>query len=178
MPSSKNIEQLEVIKEKLNRATAVFFVDYQGLTHQTLEEFRRTLSDIDGEIAVLKNTLFNIALKEKDIDASEKLNGPHAMVFAYGDAAAVAKALMNFYKQYELPVIKFGVFENAIIEDDKVKAIADLPSREVLLSMLASALQSPMQKLVYDLKYPITGLAISLEQIKDKKPNTKTTDYR
>lgn len=169
MPSQKNIEQLEVIREKLNKATVVFFVDYQGLTHQTLEEFRRTLYDLNGEIVVLKNTLFNIALLEKDIDASEKLNGPHAMVFAYNDAASVAKALMNFYKQYELPVIKFGVFENAIIEDDKVKAIADLPSREALITMLASALQSPLQKLVYDLKYPITGLAIALKEVESKK---------
>lgn len=169
MPSSKNIEQLEQIKEKLNRASAVFFVDYQGLSHQQLEEFRRILLDLDGEIAVLKNTLFNIALQEKKIDASEKLNGPHAMVFAYSDAAAVAKALMNFYKQYELPVIKFGVFEDAIIEDDKVKAIADLPSREQLLGMLASALQSPMQKLVFDLKYSISGLAIALKEVEKKK---------
>lgn len=169
MPSSKNVEQLEQIKDKLNRSSAVFFVDYQGLTHQALEELRRSLYDIDGEIAVLKNTLFNIALREKDIDASERLNGPHAMVFAYGDAAAVAKALMNFYKQYEMPTIKFGVFENAIIEDDKVKAIADLPSREQLLGMLASALQSPLQKLVYDLKYPITGLAIALKEVEKKK---------
>ncbi len=169
MPSAKNIEQLEVIKEKLSRATAVFFVDYQGLTHQALEEFRRSLHDIDGEIAVLKNTLFNIALQEKDIDAKDRLNGPHAMVFAYGDAAAVAKALNNFYKQYELPVIKFGVFENVIIEDDTVKAIADLPSRDALLSMLASALQSPIQKLAYDLQYPITGLAIALKEVEKKK---------
>ncbi len=169
MPSSKNVEQLEQIKDKLNRSSAVFFVDYQGLTHQALEELRRSLYDIDGEIAVLKNTLFNIALREKDIDASERLNGPHAMVFAYSDAAAVAKALMNFYKQYEMPTIKFGVFENAIIEDDKVKAIADLPSREQLLGMLASALQSPLQKLVYDLKYPITGLAIALKEVEKKK---------
>ena len=169
MASTKNIEQLEQIKEKLNRASAVFFVDYQGLSHQQLEEFRRVLYNLDGEIAILKNTLFNIALLEKEIDASEKLNGPHAMIFAYSDAAAVAKALMAFHKQYEMPVIKFGVFENAIIEDDKVKAIADLPSREQLLGMLANALQSPMQKLVYDLKYPITGLAIALKEVEKKK---------
>lgn len=169
MPSQKNVEQLEQIKDKLNRSSAVFFVDYQGLTHQALEELRRSLYDIDGEIAVLKNTLFNIALKEKDIDAAERLNGPHAMVFAYGDAANVAKALMNFYKQYELPTIKFGVFENAIIEDDKVKAIADLPSRQQLLSMLASALQSPMQKLVFDLNYPISSLAMTLREVEKKK---------
>lgn len=169
MPSSKNTEQLELIKEKLNKSTAVFFVDYQGLTHQTLEELRRTLYDLNGEIAVLKNTLFNIALQEKDIDAKDRLNGPHAMVFAYGDAASVAKALVNFNKQYELPVIKFGVFENAIIEDNKVKAIADLPSRETLIAMLASALQSPLQKLVYDLKYPITGLAIALKEVEKTK---------
>jgi len=169
MPSAKNVEQLEKIQEKLNRATAVFFVDYQGLSHQTLEEFRRALSDLDGEIAVLKNTLFNIALQEKKIDASDRLNGPHAMVFAYSDAAAVAKALMKFYKQYEMPVIKFGVFENAIIEDDQVKAIADLPSRDQLIGMLASALQSPMQKLVFDLKYTISGLAVALKEVEKKK---------
>ncbi len=169
MPSQKNIEQLEQIKEKLNRASAVFFVDYHGLSHQQLEEFRKTLGNLNGEMAIFKNTLFNIALKEKDIDASEKLNGPHAMVFAYGDAASVAKALMNFYKQYEMPVIKFGVFENAIIEDDKVKAIADLPSRDQLLSMIASALQSPMQKLVFDLKYTISSLAIALYEVEKKK---------
>ena len=176
MPSQKNIEQLEQIKEKLNRASAVFFVDYQKLSHQQLEEFRRVLYDLDGEMAILKNTLFNIALQEKKIDASDRLNGPHAMIFAYSDAASVAKALMNFYKQYELPVIKFGVFENAIIEDDKVKAIADLPSRDQLLGMLANALQSPMQKLVFDLKYTISGLAIALDKIKEQKLNTKTTD--
>jgi len=169
MPSSKNIEQLELIKGKLNRASAVFFVDYQGLTHQQLEEFRNVLLNLDGEMAILKNTLFNIALQEKKIDASEKLNGPHAMVFAYSDAAAVAKALLAFYKQYEMPVIKFGVFENAIIEDDKVKAIADLPSREQLLSMLASALKSPMQKLVFDLNYTISSLAVVLKEVEKKK---------
>lgn len=175
MPSQKNIEQLEQIKEKLNRASAVFFVDYQKLSHQQLEEFRRTLYDLDGEMAILKNTLFNIALQEKKIDASDRLNGPHAMIFAYSDAASVAKALMNFYKQYELPVIKFGVFENAIIEDDKVKAIADLPSREQLLGMLASALQSPMQKLVFDLKYTISSLAVALKEVEGKKVDTNAS---
>lgn len=169
MPSQKNVEQLEQIKEKLNRASAVFFVNYQGLSHQQLEEFRMTLSNLDGEIAILKNTLFNIALKEKEINAEEKLNGPHAMIFAYSDPAGVAKALMNFYKQYELPVIKFGVFENAIIEDDKVKAIADLPSRDQLISMLASALQSPMQKLVFDLNYTISNLAMVLKEVEKTK---------
>jgi len=169
MPSQKNIEQLEKIKDKLNRSKAVFFVNYHGLTHQALEELRRNLSELDGEIAILKNTLFNIALQEKKIDASDRLTCPHAMIFAYSDAAAVAKTLMNFYKKYELPVIKFGVFENAIIEDDKVKAIADLPAREVLLSMLASALNSPMQKLAFDLKYTINSLAVALKEVEKTK---------
>lgn len=169
MPSAKNVEQLELIRDRLNRANAVFFVDYQKLSHQQLEEFRRSLLDLDGEIVIFKNTLFNIALQEKKIDAKDRLNGPHAMVFAYSEPAAVAKALMTFYKQYERPVIKFGIFENAIIEDDKVKAIADLPSREILLSMLASAMKSPMQKLAFDLNYTIVNLTLVLKEVEKKK---------
>ena len=91
MPSQRNIQQLDEVKQKVDKATAMFFVDYAGLTHQQLEEARRELRDNESEIAVIKNTLMNLALSEKNIDAKERLQGPQATLFAYGDGIKTVK---------------------------------------------------------------------------------------
>ena len=169
MPSSKNISSLEEIKARLEKANALFLVDYTGLTHQQLEELRRELYPLDAEIAILKNTLVNIALLEKKIDATEKLNGPHAILFANGDPIAAAKVLVSFNKKYELPVIKFGIFENNIIDEGKIKVLSTIPPKEVLLAKLLGLLNSPITSLVYDLNFNIQKLAQLLKAIEEKK---------
>src|SRR5690348_14188730 len=126
MPSQKNIQNLETAKTKVDRATAMFFVDYAGLTHQQLEEARRELKDNDSEIAIIKNTLMNLALKDKKIEARERLQGPYATLFSYSDAIKTAKILTAFVKKYGLPKIKFGVFEGAIIEESTIGDLAKL----------------------------------------------------
>ncbi len=169
MPSSKNITSLEDIKAKLEKAQAVFLVDYTGLTHIQLEEFRRELYPLDAEIAILKNTLVNIALLEKKIEATDQLKGPHAILFSNGDALATAKALVAFNKKYQLPVIKFGIFENNIIDEGKITTLATIPSKEVLLAKLLGLLNSPITSLVYDLNFNIQKLAQLLKAIEEKK---------
>jgi large subunit ribosomal protein L10 len=169
MPSSKNIQNLEEIKEKVGKANGIFLVDYAGLTHQQLEEFRIELSKVNAEIAILKNTLVNIAFQEKKIDAQERLKGPHAVIFAYEDAIGSAKALVAFNKKYQLPVIKFGVFENAIIEEGMITQLSTIPPKEVLLAKLLGLLNSPITNLVYDLNYNIQKLAQLLKAIEEKK---------
>lgn len=180
MPSSKNIQSLEEIKEKVEKAQAIFLVDYAGLTHIQLEEFRQELSKVNAEIAVLKNTLVNIAFQNKKIDAEDRLKGPHALIFAYEDAIGAAKALVAFNKKYQLPVIKFGIFpaggeaslkngENMIIEEGMVTQLSTIPPREVLLAKLVGLLQSPITNLVYDLNFNIQKLAQLLKAIEEKK---------
>ncbi len=169
MPSLKNQQLLEETRARRDKSSAMFFVDYQGLTHLQLEEARKALSDIDAELAITKNTLANIALKEKDVDASERLQGPLAVLYSYGDAVAVAKLLKDFAKKYELPKVKFGYFEGKILEEGDVKALASLPPREILLAKLVGTLQAPISQLVFNLNYPIVKLAYALKEIEKKK---------
>lgn len=169
MPNVKNVQQLGEIQEKVAKATAMFLVDYTGLTHQQLEEMRRELSNAKAEVAILKNTLVNIAFQEKNIDAKERLEGPHAVIFAYDDPIAAAKVLVTFNKKYQLPVVKFGIFENNIIEEGMVTALSAIPPKEILLAKLLGLLNSPITSLVYDLNFNIQKLAQLLSAIEKKK---------
>lgn len=169
MPSSKNITSLEEIKSKLETAQAVFLVDYTGLTHIQLEEFRHELATAKAEAAVLKNTLVNIALQEKKMDAKDLLKGPHAVIFAHEDPIAAAKVILAFNKKYQLPVIKFGIFENNIIDEGKITQLSTIPPKEVLLAKLLGVMNSPITNLVYGLNFNITKLAQLLKAIEEKK---------
>jgi len=168
MPSQRNIELLNELKEKVDRASAIFFVHYQGLSHLQMEELRQSLADTDSEFFIAKNTLTNLALADK-VDASEKLEGPMALLLAYSDPVAPAKALVKFAKQYELPEIKFGYFEGSLIEDAQVKSLATIPPREELLGKLVGSLAAPVSALVYNLNFPIQRLALVMKSIEEKK---------
>lgn len=175
MPSQKNIQLLEEAKNKVDKSTAMFFVDYQGITHQQLEEARRELKSVDSEMAVIKNTLMNLALQSKNIDAKERLQGPHATLFAYADAIKTAKVMDVFFKK-NLPegkniadVIKFGVFEGKIIEKDLVEKLASLPSKEILIGKLLGLMKAPINNLVYNLNGQMSKFVLTLKQLKKQK---------
>lgn len=173
MPSIKNQEELQQLSDKVERSQAMYFVDYQGLTHQQLEEARRELGDNDAEIAVAKNTLINIALKEKkDVDVRDQLQGPNATLFAYTDGTSAARILREFNKKYDLPKIKFGIFEGQVIDADGVMKIANLPTKDVLLSKLLGGMNAPISGFVYVLNANITKLAQVLKAIEEKKQTT------
>lgn len=169
MPSSKNIQLLEETKAKVEKSTALFFVDYAGLTHKQLEEARNTLRDQNSEIAVVKNTLMNLALKDKNLDIADKLQGPQATLFAYEDGIKTAKVLADFIKKHGLPKIKFGIFEGAVIDEAMITRLATLPSKEILVGKLLGLLNSPISKFVYALNGNITKLALVLKEIEKKK---------
>lgn len=175
MASQKNITSLEDIKNRLDNAQAVFLVDYTGLTHIQLEEFRHDLAGAKAEAAILKNTLVNIALQEKKIDAAERLKGPHAVIFANEDPINAAKVILAFNKKYQLPIVKFGVFENAIIDEGTVTALSKIPPKEILIAKLLGLLNSPITSLVYDLNFNTQKLAQLLKAIEDKKRMEVTT---
>src|SRR5581483_3876393 len=168
-PNQKNVAMLAEAQDKVERAQAMYFVDYQGLTHQQLEEARRELRSNGSEMAVVKNTLMNIALQEKNIDIKEKLQGAHATLFSYEDPVKTAKVLSAFYKKYQLPVIKFGLLGDKILSDSEVNRLATLPSREVLLAKLVGGMKSPITGLVYQLKGNLTKFVLTLKAIEEKK---------
>lgn len=169
MPSTRNTNLLTEAKQKVDKATAMYFVEYTGLTHKQLEEARHELSGANAEMAVVKNTLMNIALTEKKIDAKEKLTGQQATLFSYDDPIATAKILSAFIKKYGLPKINFGIFEGGIIDEATITRLSKLPAREVLIAKLLGSLNSPISGLVYVLNGNIQKLALVLKEIEKKK---------
>lgn len=172
MPSQRNSQLLDEAKQKVAKATAMYFVDYTGLTHKQLEEARHQLMEQNAEMAVVKNTLMSIALSEKSIDAKEKLTGQQATLFSYDDPIATAKILAAFIKKYGLPKVNFGVFEGAIVDEATISKLAKLPSREILVGKLLGLLNSPISGFVYALNGNITKLALVLKEIEKKKGAT------
>lgn len=168
-PNQKNVEMLAQTQDKVGRAKAMYFVDYQGLTHKQLEEARRELRANNSEMAVVKNTLMNIALGQKSIDVKDKLSGAHATLFSYEDAAKTAKVLAVFYKKYQLPKIKFGILGDKVVSDAEIGKLATLPSREVLLAKLVGGMKSPITGLVYQLKGNLQKFVLTLKAIEEKK---------
>ncbi|WP_028400847.1 50S ribosomal protein L10 [Ectobacillus panaciterrae] len=149
---SKAIEAKQVvvaeIAGKLKESKSTIVVDYRGLTVSEATELRKQLREAGIEFKVYKNTLTRRAAEEASMaDLNEYLTGPNAIAFSNEDVIAPAKVLNDFAKKHEALEIKAGVIEGKLVSVEEVKAIAELPSREGLLSMLLSVLQAPIRNL-------------------------------
>lgn len=138
--------RVEEITEKFKTAATVVVVDYRGLTVGQVTELRKQLREAGVEFKVYKNTMTRRAVEVAGLEGlNESLTGPNAIAFSTEDVVAPAKIINDFAKKNEKLEIKAGVIEGAIASADDIKALAELPSREGLLSMLLSVLQAPMR---------------------------------
>ena len=147
---SKAIEtkkvQVEEIAEKFKAAASVVVVDYRGLTVGQATELRKQLREAGVEFKVYKNTLTRRASEIAGLEGiNEFLTGPNAIAFSNEDVVAPAKIINEFAKKNEALEIKAGIIEGNVSSAEDVKALAELPSREGLLSMLLSVLQAPVR---------------------------------
>jgi len=147
---SKAIEtkkvQVEEIAEKFKAAASVVVVDYRGLTVGQATELRKQLREAGVEFKVYKNTLTRRAAEAAGLEGiNEYLTGPNAIAFSNEDVVAPAKIINEFAKKNEALEIKAGIIEGNVSTVEDVKALAELPSREGLLSMLLSVLQAPVR---------------------------------
>ncbi|EJQ56723.1 MULTISPECIES: 50S ribosomal protein L10 [Bacillus cereus group] len=136
------------IADKLRASKSTIVVDYRGLTVSEATELRKNLREAGVEFKVYKNSLTRRAAESAEMaELNEFLTGPNAIAFSNEDVVAPAKVLNDFAKNHEALEIKAGVIEGKLVTLDEVKAIATLPSREGLLSMLLSVLQAPIRNL-------------------------------
>ena len=147
---SKAIEtksvQVQEIAAKFEAAASVVVVDYRGLTVGQVTELRKQLREAGVEFKVYKNTLTRRAAESAGVEGiNEFLTGPNAIAFSNEDVVAPAKIINEFAKKNEALEIKAGIIEGTIASVEDVKALAELPSREGLLSMLLSVLQAPVR---------------------------------
>jgi large subunit ribosomal protein L10 len=146
-PRQEKVAVVEEVTAKLIAANAVIITEYRGMSVGQLAALRRQLRPAGAEYKVYKNTLARFAAQNADLgDLADLLVGPSGITFVTGDAAAAAKALRDVAKTNPSLVLKGGVIGGKVITAGDVEALADLPSREVLLARFAGALQAPLVK--------------------------------
>ncbi|KYH31302.1 50S ribosomal protein L10 [Clostridium tepidiprofundi DSM 19306] len=151
--------KVQEIKSKLEKAEAVILADYQGLNVEEDTELRKKLREAGIEYKVYKNTLTKLAAKEIGIDGiDEYLEGPVSIAIGYEDPTAPARILNDFAKEHKKLELKAGIIQGEIFDTDKIKQLAEIPPREVLLA-----------KLLGSFKAPLSNLAYLLNAIKEKK---------
>lgn len=142
----KKKQIVEEITEKLKSSVSTVVVDYRGLNVSDITELRKQLREAGVEFKVYKNSMARRAADAAELSGlNEALVGPNAIAFSTEDVVAPAKILNSFAKENEALEIKAGVIEGNIATVEEIKALAELPSREGLLSMLLSVLQAPMR---------------------------------
>ncbi|BBH23986.1 50S ribosomal protein L10 [Paenibacillus baekrokdamisoli] len=141
------------ISSKLRESSCTVVADYRGLNVKQVTELRKQLRDANIEFQVLKNSLIRRATANADLTALDAvLTGPTAVAFSKEDAVGPAKILADFAKKNDALKLKGGVVGGQVFNAEEIKALADLPSREGLLSMLLSVLQAPMRNFALAVK--------------------------
>ncbi|MEA3508225.1 MAG: 50S ribosomal protein L10 [Synergistota bacterium] len=172
MPSESRIAKVAELREKISGKEAIFISEYRGLTVSKITDLRSRIRQAGGEMHVAKNKLMKIAMEEESRPLPQDfMAGPNAFTVVTGDAAAVAKVIKEFAKEKgnEALVMKGAIFGEDILDVAQVQALAELPTREVLLSQLVGSLASPMRGFVTVLSGPARGLATCLSRIRDDK---------
>ncbi len=169
-PRAEKVAVVDEVAAKLSSADAVIITEYRGLKVGQLAGLRRQLRDAGGEYKVFKNTLAKLGAAKAGVEGlDEMLLGPSGITFVTGDVAAVAKALRDAAKATPLLVIKGGSMGGKILSTKDVEALAELPSREVLLAMFAGALQAPLVKTAGLLQALPRNFAYGLKALIDQK---------
>ncbi len=147
------------LTEEFRNSSGAVLTEYRGLSVKQLQELRRALNE-HADYAVVKNTLTKIAAREAGIDVFEEmLTGPSAIAFLKGDPVEAAKRLRDFARVNAPLVIKGGVLDGKPLTVEEITRLADLESREVLLSKMAGAFSASLQSAVSLLNAPLSGVA-------------------
>lgn len=169
MPTAQKAAVIEETREALEVSQGTVLADYRGLTVQQLGQLRERLSQAGVTLKVVKNTLIKRAADEVGIEGLDPyLTGPTAVAYS-PDPVAAAKMLSQATREFRKMAIKAGILDKRAISADGVKALADLPPREVLLTQLVGTLNAPIQQLAWVLNAPMAGLARALDQIRQQQ---------
>jgi len=166
-------ETVKTVAQKMKDAKAVYFAEFKGMTVEQVNEFRRTLDKEGVEYKVIKNNILHFAAKEAfpDKDFSSALKGNTGLALAFQDPVTPARVMKEFKAKYKVPNPKLALVEGNIFDAASINRLADLPSREGLLSILVSTIQSPISSFVYALSGIIGEFVYTVEAVKQKKEN-------
>lgn len=168
MARPSKVTSVAEIADHFRNSNAAVLTEYRGLTVAQMKNLRRTLGE-NVTYAVVKNTLTKIAAKDAGVEGLDALLvGPSAIAFVQGDAVEAAKGIRNFAKENPALVIKGGVMDGALLSAADITKIADLESREVLLSKLAGAMKAKQSQAAALFAAPLSKTARALGALQAK----------
>jgi large subunit ribosomal protein L10 len=171
MPSTQKIERVAELKEQIEGSAALLLTEYRGLTVSEITELRASLRDGGARFAVIKNTLMRRALEQTDAaDLGPLVDGPSAVAFVREDPVAAAKSVTSAAKRFPALVLKGGFVEGRVLSADEAKALADLESREAMLSRVAGMMKSEMSRAAAAFQAAQARFLSLLEAFKVKLP--------
>ncbi|MFZ5806975.1 MAG: 50S ribosomal protein L10 [Verrucomicrobiota bacterium] len=151
---------VEEIQSWLKKSPYLMVVDYTGLKVDEFSELRNRLGKANAEMHVVKNTFLRRALADEKLpEINNDLQGQNAVVYGSSDVCAAAKVLKNFASEFQRPKIRVGIIDKAVMDQKSLLKLADLPSREALLSQLLGLINSPATKLARLIQTPASQLA-------------------
>ncbi len=163
-------KMIKTIKDGVVKSGACVVVNYEKVSSSDLSRLRKTLRTKKAKMCASRNSLVKVALKGTEYTSlADGLTGKTAVIFTSSDPADIAKTLVEFAKKNESFVFCGGVLGGGLLHKEDIKRIADLPSREVLLTKLLGTLQSPMTRLARTLNGKTTELILILKQLSEKR---------
>lgn len=168
---ARKTETVDYLRRALESSKLTVVSDYQGTTVAELTGLRREIQKAGGDLTIAKNTLIRKSVEGTSVseDLDLFLSGPTALVYTNGDPVPVAKALTESVKKLKKTTIKGGILEGKKISETELKAIADLPSKEVLIAKMLGSLNAPAQNIVYALSGVSRNLVYVLDAIRKQK---------
>ncbi|EOH87854.1 50S ribosomal protein L10 [Enterococcus pallens] len=150
---AKKAAIVDEVSEKFSAAASAVIVDYRGLTVDQVTRLRKQLRDANVEMKVIKNSILSRAAEKAGLEGlGEVFTGPTAVAFSNEDVVAPAKIIDEFSKEADALEIKGGIIEGKVASIEEITALAKLPNRDGLLSMLLSVLQAPVRNVAYAVK--------------------------
>ena len=170
MPSQKNIDEVKILTDKLETASAVYFTDYLGLDVESITNLRSEFFHASVEFRVTKNTLLKLAADKMKIEGLDNyLVGSTAIAISFDEPTSPAKVLKSFTKEHDKPNVKAILFDGEVLDGSEYKKFANLPSKDELLSKFVIMLNSPMTILARTLSSPMGNLVNVLNSLKNEK---------
>jgi len=161
---------VEELKTTFDQSTGVILMSFDRINVPDITEFRDKIRESGSGYKVIKNTLALIAAKDTSVSLmAEHFNGPTGVAYTEEDPVALAKALKGFQKDHPGLEFKCGVVEGQLLSNEQIKELAELASREELLSKVLFLLNAPLTNFATAIQSPIRNLAVVLKQLEDKK---------
>ena len=161
---------MEELTKQLTSKSTVLLGDFTGMDVATATDLRRQLREASVEYRVVKNSLARLAMEETGFGVlKDQMTGPNGFVMTDGDAAVAAKIMFEFEKTRKTPTIRLGIIDAVIVTAAEIRAIAELPSRDVLLAQIAAGFQAPVAGLARLLNELSRKLVATLDAVAKQK---------